>query len=163
MKGLLLEYDGNLEKLLSEMLGFLNRNEYNFNIAFDDLSSDKEDEFWDVQSYTSDLAKKMIFHPSSNRFIIALDLFVSERENYHDDIGTYNDFLKSDYFLALFILDNSKIVVFCKNEVILSKINEISLQATLGKISIKKIETVPLNIEMTSYASNSSTCLWTYI
>ena len=54
MKGLLLKYDGNQEKLLSEMLNFLNTHEYNFHIAFDDLASNTKDEFWDVESYTSD-------------------------------------------------------------------------------------------------------------
>ena len=161
MKGLLLKYDGNQEKLLSEMLNFLNTHEYNFHIAFDDLASNTKDEFWDVESYTSDMAKKMIFHPSSNRIIIALDLFVSERKNYYEDIETYRDFLNSDYFLSLHVIDGSKIAIFCRNETILDKIKAIYMQFTLNAGIVKEIETVPLNVEMTSYSNDLSICLWT--
>lgn len=160
MKGLLLKYDGDQTKL-SEMLRFLDSNEYNFYIAFDDLASNEKDEFWNVESYTSDMAKKMIFHPSSKRYIIALDLFVSERKNYYADVETYSDFLNSDYFFSLHILDCSKVAIFCKNESILVKIKAIYMQFSLDNIFVKEIETVPSNIEMASYSSNSSTCLWT--
>ena len=159
MKGLFLKYDGNEAKLLSKMLSFLDSHEYNFYIAFDDLASDIEDEFWDVEFYTSDMAKKMIFHPSSKRYIIALDLFVSERKNYYEDIETYSDFLNSDYFLSLHILDCYKIAIFCKNVSILDKIKSIYKQFSLDNMC-KEIETVPLNTEMASYPSNSSTSLW---
>lgn len=160
MKGLLLKYDGDQTKLI-KMLSFLDSLEYNFYIAFDDVASDIKDEFWNVESYTPDMAKKMIFHPSSKRYIIALDLFVSKRKNYYDNIETYSDFLNSDYFLSLHILDGSKLAIFCKNESILDKIKEIYMQFSLDNMLVKEIETVPLNIEMASYASNSSTCLWT--
>ncbi len=41
------------------MLSFLDSYEYNFYIAFNDLASDIEDEFWNVESYTLDMAKKI--------------------------------------------------------------------------------------------------------
>ncbi|MDE5856055.1 MAG: DUF2691 family protein [Anaeroplasmataceae bacterium] len=160
MKGLLLKCESNPAQVLSEMLSFLNNEEYSFNLVFVDLTADKEDEFFDVESFTSDMAKKMIFHPSLKRFIIALDLFVSKKQNYFDDVETFRDFLNSDYFLSLHIIDCSRIAIFCKNQSILAKIKLTFLQYSLENMSIKEIETVPLNTEMASYARNTSTCMW---
>lgn len=161
MKGLLLRCgESNPTLVLSAMIDFLNSEEYYFNLAFLDLTADKEDEFFDVESFTSEMAKKMIFHPSSKRYIIALDLFVSERKNYYDDVETYGDFLNSNYFLSLHILDCSKVAIFCKNESILAKIKSTFLQYSLENMSIKEIEMIPLNVEMASYARNTSTCMW---
>ncbi len=86
---------------------------------------------------------------------------MSERKNYYEDIETYRDFLNSDYFLSLHVIDGSKIAIFCKNETILDKIKAIYMQFTLNAGIVKEIETVPLNVEMTSYSNDLSICLWT--
>ena len=101
------------------------------------------------------------FHGEHEMNLFWEEEFNSERKNYYEDIETYRDFLNSDYFLSLHVIDGSKIAIFCKNETILDKIKAIYMQFTLNAGIVKEIETVPLNVEMTSYSNDLSICLWT--
>lgn len=159
MKGLIINtYEGQLN--CQDLISFLNQPEYIFNVSLWDITTYNEGESYpeDIE-FTSDMAKKFIFE-DKNVIIIALSLFVSKQKEYSMEIETYEDFLRSEYIVSIHILDCYKFAIFSKDESILQRIKENFIKKDLENKTLKEIDFIPLDTEMSAYALSSETCLW---
>jgi len=97
---------------------------WNFNIMFwesygnNTLSSD----FNGLDNIDSNLAKQELVYYNSEVYPEFLELFLSRGNTIINPIKTYDDFIDSNYFMSIVIIDHRNIEICCKDMEVLKKI-----------------------------------------
>ena len=108
--------------ILSKIFNNIELDNCLWKIAEEETLSYNSDTFFDKDLYTSSEFKEKI--DSKEQYIIFLNIQLYKKNCNIGEIKTYEDFLKSDCELILFVTDNTFVQIYSKNDNLLKGIEK---------------------------------------
>ena len=155
MVGTLLKFDNWSENIFRVLFKDIDISSWNLNIKYWESygKSTMTKDYNDLDYIDSESAKKELIYDNSEVYPEFLELFISKTNENIYNLKSYNDFIKSDYFLSLVIIDHRNIEICCKDAQLLEKIIENFKKSTLENKKIIVLEKIRLDAVISAYRS----------
>ena len=156
MVGTLLKFDNWSKNIFRVIFKDIDISSWNLNIKYWESygNSTMTKDYNDLDYIDSESAKKELIYDNSEVYPEFLELFISKTNENIYNLKTYNDFIKSNYFLSLVIIDHRNIEICCKDAQLLEKIIENFKKSTLESKKIIVLEKIRLDAVISAYRSS---------
>lgn len=156
MEGLVLKFDGWSKNIFKILFKNIDYSQWELDIKYWE-SYGKSTIIIDLNNIdyiSSDFAKEELFTKNNEIFPEFIDLYIGFN-NSKSSIKTYKDFVNSNYFLSVIIIDHRNIEICSKNEKLLNMIKDNFMLSELNNKRIKELVNIPLNSVLSSWRSKS--------
>ena len=155
MVGTLLKFDNWSENIFRVLFKDIDISSWNLNIKYWESygKSTIPKDYNDLDYIDSESAKKELIYDNSEVYPEFLELFISKTNENIYNLKSYNDFIKSNCFLSLVIIDHRNIEICCKDAKLLEKIIENFKKSTLESKKIIMLEKIRLDAVISAYRS----------
>ena len=156
MVGTLLKFDNWSENIFRVLFKDIDISSWNLNIKYWESygKSTMTKDYNDLDYIDSESAKKELIYDNSEVYPEFLELFISKTNENICNLKSYNDFIKSDYFLSLVIIDHRNIEICCKDTKLLENIIENFKKSTLENKKVIVLEKIRLDAVISAYRSS---------
>ena len=156
MVGTLLKFDNWSENIFRVLFKDIDISLWNFNINYWESYGDSTmtNDYNDLDYIDSENAKKELIYDNNEVYPEFLELFISKTNENICNLKSYNDFIKSDYFLSLVIIDHRNIEICCKDTKLLENIIENFKKSTLENKKVIVLEKIRLDAVISAYRSS---------
>lgn len=156
MVGTLLKFDNWSENIFRVIFKDIDISSWNLNIKYWESYGDSTmpKDYNDLDYIDSESAKKELIYDNSEVYPEFLELFISKTNENIYNIKSYNDFIKSNYFLSLVIIDHRNIEICCKDVKLLEKIIENFKKSILENKKIIVLDKIRSDAIISAYRSS---------
>ena len=156
MVGTLLKFDNWSENIFRVLFKDIDISSWNLYIKYWESygKSTMSKDYNDLDYIDSESAKKELIYDNNEVYPEFLELFISKTNENVYNLKSYDDFIKSNYFLSLVIIDHRNIEICCKDAKLLGKIIENFRKSTLESKKIIVLEKIRLDAVISAYRSS---------
>ena len=157
MVGTLLKFDNWSENIFRVLFKDIDISSWNLNIKYweSDGNSTMTNDYNDLDYIDSENAKKELIYDNSEVYPEFLELFIGKTNENIYNLKSYNDFIKSNYFLSLVIIDHRNIEICCKDVQLLKKIIENFKKSILENKKIIVLDKIRLDAVISAYRTSN--------
>ncbi len=155
MVGVILKFNNWSKNIFKILFKDVDISSWNLNIKYWESyrNATMPNEYNDLDYIDSESAKKELIYDNNEVYPEFLELFISKTNENPYNIKTYNDFIKSNYFLSLVIIDHRNIEICCKDIKLLKKIIENFKESILENKRIIILDRIRLDAVISAYRS----------
>lgn len=132
MIGIRFEIPNEFNQFLNDILENIEFKDCLWKIETDDIIKNSEESLFDQEIYKDPEFRKII---SSNIYYITFANLQCYTSNNFLEIRTYENFLKSDCYMLLIIVDNTFVDIYAKDSQILNKIRQNAIKYSFKNIN----------------------------
>lgn len=157
MVGVILKFDNWSKNIFKVLFKNIDISSWNFNIKYWESygNSTMTNDYNDLDYIDSESAKKELIYDNSEVYPEFLELFISKTNENIYNLKSYNDFIKSNYFLSLVIIDHRNIEICCKDVQLLKKIIENFKKSILENKKIIVLDKIRLDAVISAYRTSN--------
>ncbi len=124
MVGATLKFDNWSKNIFKVLFKDIDISSWNFNINFWESygKTTMINDYNELDYIDPTLAKKELIYDNCEVYPEFLELFLNTIKENTENITTYKDFIDSNYFMSLVIIDHRNLEICCKDSAILSKV-----------------------------------------
>ena len=155
MVGVILKFDNWSKNIFKVLFKNIDISSWNLNIKYWESygNSTMANDYNDLDYIDSESAKKELIYDNSEVYPEFLELFIGKTNENIYNLKSYNDFIKSNYFLSLVIIDHRNIEICCKDVQLLKKIIENFKKSILENKKIIVLDKIRLDAVISAYRS----------
>ncbi len=156
MVGAVLKFDNWSKNIFKVLFKDIDISSWNLNIKYWESygNATMTNDYNDLDYIDSESAKKELIYDNSEVYPEFLELFISKENEKIYNLKSYNDFIKSNYFLSVVIIDHRNVEICCKDVQLLEKIIENFKKSILENKKIIVLEKIRLDAVISAYRSN---------
>ena len=156
MVGTILKFNNWSKNIFKILFKDIDISSWNLNINYWESYGDSTmtNDYNDLDYIDSENAKKELIYDNNEVYPEFLELFISKTNENIYNLKSYNDFIKSNCFLSLVIIDHRNIEICCKDVTLLEKIIENFKKSTLENKKIIVLEKIRLDAVISAYRSS---------
>ena len=156
MVGTILKFNNWSKNIFKILFKDIDISSWNLNINYWESYGDSTmtNDYNDLDYIDSENAKKELIYDNNEVYPEFLELFISKTNENIYNLKFYNDFIKSNYFLSLVIIDHRNIEICCKDAQLLEKIIENFKKSILENKKIIVLEKIRLDAVISTYRSS---------
>lgn len=156
MVGTILKFDNWSKNIFKELFKDIDISSWNLNIKYWESygNSTMTNDYNDLDNIDSESAKKELIYDNSEVYPEFLELFISKTNENIYNLKSYNDFIKSNYFLSLVIIDHRNIEICCKDAQLLEKIIDNFKKSILENKKIIVLDKIRSDAVISAYRSS---------
>ena len=157
MVGVILKFDNWSKNIFKVLFKNIDISSWNLNIKYWESygNSTMTNDYNDLDNIDSESAKKELIYDNSEVYPEFLELFIGKTNENIYNLKSYNDFIKSNYFLSLVIIDHRNIEICCKDVQLLEKIIENFKKSTLKNKKIIVLDKIRLDAVISAYRTSN--------
>ena len=158
MVGVILKFDNWSKNIFKVLFKNIDISSWNLNIKYWESygNSTMTNDYNDLDYIDSESAKKELIYDNSEVYPEFLELFIGKTNENIYNLKSYNDFVKSNYFLSLVIIDHRNIEICCKDVQLLEKIIENFKKSTLENKKIIVLDKIRLDAVISAYRTSNT-------
>lgn len=164
MVGVILKFDNWSKNIFKVLFKDIDISSWNLNIKYWESygNSTMTCDYNDLYYIDSDRAKKELIYDDSEIYPEFLELFIGKKNEKIYNLKYYNDFIKSDYFLSLIIIDHRNIEICCKDVQLLKKIIKNFKKSILENKKIIVLDKIRLDAVISAYRSDEEINIYNF-
>lgn len=157
MKGAVLIYEGRIKNIIKTLFNGIDIKDYFFNLSYWESYeySNANYDFNAEENVSSDIFKNELFKEELEIYPEFLELFVSKKECDYNEPLLYKNFIDSDYFLSIIIIDRIDIEICCKEENILKQMIENFNGIPLEDKKVMILDNIRMDASLSAYRCNN--------
>lgn len=157
MVGVILKFDNWSKNIFKVLFKNIDISSWNLNIKYWESygNSTVTNDYNDLDYIDSESAKKELIYDNSEVYPEFLELFVGKTNENIYNLKSYDDFIKSNYFLSLVIIDHRNIEICCKDVQLLKKIIENFKKSILENKRIIVLDKIRLDAVISAYRTSN--------
>lgn len=157
MVGVILKFDNWSKNIFKVLFKNIDISSWNLNIKYWESygNSTMTNDYNDLDYIDSENAKKELIYDNSEVYPEFLELFIGKTNENIYNLKSYNDFIKSNYFLSLVIIDHRNIEICCKDVQLLEKIIENFKKSILENKKIIVLDKIRLDAVISAYRTSN--------
>lgn len=157
MVGVILKFDNWSKNIFKILFNDIDISLWNFDIKYWESygESTMTKDYNNLDHIDSEDAKKELIYNECEVYPEFLELFISEFSTKKCDLKYYDDFIKSDYFMSLVIIDHRNIEICCKDIQVLEKIIKNFKESNLENKRVNVLEKIRLDAVISAFRLKS--------
>lgn len=157
MVGVILKFDNWSKNIFKVLFKNIDISSWNLNIKYWESygNSTMTNDYNDLDYIDSESAKKELIYDNSEVYPEFLELFIGKTNENIYNLKSYNDFIKSNYFLSVVIIDHRNIEICCKDVQLLEKIIENFKKSILENKKIIVLDKIRLDAVISAYRTSN--------
>ena len=166
IKGAIFKFKDHVSNILYYLLKGINLNDWCFElINWESYGEDEVSiELNKMDNIDSNFIKTKIIENKADIFPEFAEIYISSKpKNSYSNIETYADFMASNYFLTLSIIDHKTIEICCKNYDFLKKIIDNFDSLNLNKKSVVLLKQIHPESKLSPWHSKDEKGIYEYI
>lgn len=162
MVGAILKFDNWSKNIFKVLFNDIDISLWNFDIKYWESygRSTMINDFNNLEYIDSEIAKKELIYDDCEVYPEFLELFISRSSEKTYDLKIYDDFIKSDYFISLVIIDHRNIEICCKDIQILEKIIKNFKESKLENKRVNVLESIRLDAVILAFRSKKEISIY---
>lgn len=162
MVGAILKFDNWSKNIFKVLFNDIDISLWNFDIKYWESygKSTMINDFNNLEYIDSEIAKKELIYDDCEVYPEFLELFISRSSEKTYDLKFYGDFIKSDYFISLVIIDHRNIEICCKDIQVLEKIIKNFKESNLENIRVNVLENIRLDAVILAFRSKKEISIY---
>lgn len=155
MVGAILKFDNWSKNIFKVLFNDIDISLWNFDIKYWESygKSTMINDFNNLEYIDSEIAKKELIYDDCEVYPEFSKLFISRSSEKTHDLKFYGDFIKSDYFISLVIIDHRNIEICCKDIQVLEKIIKKFKESNLENKRVNVLENIRLDAVILAFRS----------
>lgn len=157
MVGAVLQYKGWSKNIFKVLFSGIDVSIWEFDVKYWESYGENSlrYDFNELDVIESELIKQELINKNSVVYPEFLEMFISNKAYYKETIKKYEDFIKSQYFISLIIIDHRNIEICCKDSIIMNQILSNFEKSELTDIKIDRLETIHQSSVLSAYRSKN--------